>query len=540
MPDLTPVPVFPYSAPSVSSVSSVSVLLDEPSRAPAYAELTRLHLRLYRLGHIASIVSWDRNAMMPPGGAAARGAAEAELHALIHRLRTDSRIAGWLQAAEAEPLDEAARANLREMRRDWREASALPDSLVEAKTLAGARCEHAWRSQRPANDWRGFLENFRDVVRLSREEARRLADATGLTPYDALVDRYEPGMRSAEIDRLFGDIRSWLPDLIRRARAKQERDRVIAPRGPFPVAAQRALNREVMVLLGFDFSAGRLDESAHPFSGGVPEDVRLTTRYREDDFAGSLLGTIHETGHARYEQNLPRAWLGQPVAQARSYGVHESQSLSFEMQLARGRAFLRVLAPLLARYLGDQPAFDPDNLHRLWTRVKPGLIRVDADEVTYPAHVILRYEIERPLIEGEIEPEDIPALWDEKMQALLGLDTRGNYRDGCLQDAHWTEGAFGYFPSYTLGAMYAAQWFAAMRRATPDLDARIAEGDLAPVFDWLRENVWSKGSLYETPELVRRASGEALQPAHFRAHLEARYLGQPAGANDRPEGSARH
>ncbi|MCW5575440.1 MAG: carboxypeptidase M32 [Burkholderiales bacterium] len=493
-------------------------------RTPHYAELTRAHARIYRYQHLAAIVGWDRNAMMPPRGNEARAAAEAELSALIHRTRTDPRLAGWLEAAGREPLDGLARANLREIRRDWRDANALPESLVEAKTLAGARCEHAWRSQRPANDWQGFLENFREVVKLAREEARLLADDSGLAPYDALMDRFEPGVRVADIDRIFGDVRQWLPGLIAQAQQKQSREQVIVPRGPFPVAAQRALNREVMALLGFDFESGRLDESAHPFSGGVPEDVRLTTRYHEDDFARSLLGTIHETGHARYEQNLPRAWLGQPVGTARSYGIHESQSLSFEMQLARSRPFVGLLAPLLKKHFGDQPAFDPDNLYRLWTRVKPGFIRVDADEVTYPAHVILRYEIERPLVEGAIEAEDIPALWDEKMQALLGLDTRGNYRDGCLQDVHWTEGAFGYFPSYTLGAMYAAQWFAAMRRQVPDLDARIGRGDLAPVFGWLDGNVWSQGSLWETPELVRRASGDVLNPARFREHLETRYV----------------
>ena len=491
---------------------------------PAYAELTRVHTRLYRYSHLSSIVGWDRNAMMPPKGNEARAAAEAELSALIHRTRTDPRLRAWIEAAEQEPLDDIARANLREIRRDWRDANALPESLVEAKTLAGARCEHAWRSQRPANDWKGFLENFREVVKLSRQEAQFLADDSGLTRYDALMDRYEPGVRAADIDSIFGDVRTWLLELITKAQAKQAGETVVAPAGPFPVSAQRALNREVMALLGFDFAAGRLDESAHPFSGGVPEDVRLTTRYSEGDFTRSLLGTIHETGHARYEQNLPRDWLGQPVAGARSFGIHESQSLSFEMQLARSRAFIGVLAPLLRKHFGDQPAFDPDNLHRLWTRVKPGLIRVDADEVTYPAHVILRYEIERPLVEGEIEPDDIPALWDEKMQALLGLDTRGNYKDGCLQDVHWTEGAFGYFPSYTLGAMYAAQWFAAMRHVTPDLDARIAAGDVAPVFEWMRDHVWSQASRWQTPELVQRASGEALNPQHFRAHLQARYL----------------
>ena len=494
------------------------------SATPAYDELTRAYVRIYRYQHLAAIVGWDRNAMMPPKGNEARAAAEAELAALIHRARTDPGLADWLRAAAEEPLDDTARANLREIRRDWRDANALPAALVEAKTLAAARCEHAWRTQRGANDWTGFMENFREVVRLAREEARLLAAETGLALYDALLDRFEPGVRAADIDRIFGEVRQWLPGLVARVRDHQRGERVIAPVGPFPVTAQRELNLAVMRLLGFDFDAGRLDESMHPFSGGVPEDVRLTTRYREDDFLQSLMGTIHETGHARFEQNLPRQWLGQPLGVARSYGIHESQSLSFEMQLARGRPFAALLAPLAASHFGAQPALDPDNLHRLLTRVKPGLVRVNADEVTYPAHVILRYEIERPLIEGSIAIEDIPALWDEKMAALLGLDTRGNYREGCLQDVHWSEGAFGYFPSYTLGAMYAAQWFAALRRAVPDLDVRIAGGDLAAVFAWLDANIWSQASRWDTPELTRRASGEALNPAHFRAHLESRYL----------------
>jgi carboxypeptidase Taq len=290
------------------------------------------------------------------------------------------------------------------------------------------------------------------------------------------------------------------------------------------VDAQRRLCEQVMRLLGFDFDAGRLDVSTHPFCGGVPEDVRLTTRFRDDEFLGSLMGTVHETGHGRYEQNLPRPWLGQPLAQARSMALHESQSLAFEMQLGAHPGFVARLAPLLGAAFGPQPALEPANLARLMTRVQPGLIRVDADEVTYPAHVILRYEIERPLIEGEIEPEDIPALWDAKMHELLGLDTRGNFRDGPLQDVHWPEGLFGYFPCYTLGAMLAAQWFAALRRGRPALDDEIAAGDFSGLFGWLHEHVWSQGSRWPTEDLIRRASGEPLNPAHFRAHLEARYL----------------
>ena len=491
----------------------------------AYDALQRTWMQLHHFSHLQSIAGWDQAAMMPPKGNEARANAMAEMEGLLHRLRTDPSLVTLLADADREALDDAARANLAEMRREWRASNALPQALVEAQSLVAARCEHAWRTQRPANDWVGFLENFREVLRIGREVAQRLSDATGLAPYDALMDQFEPGATSAEVDRVFGDLQQWLPGLVRQARERQATQPVIVPVGPFPKVAQRAMSLEVMGLLGFDFDAGRLDESAHPFSGGVPEDTRLTTRYREDDLMQSLMGTIHETGHARYEQNLPRDWLGQPMANARSMGIHESQSLSFEMQLGRCRAFAELIAPKLRVHFGDQPAFDPDNLHRLMTRVEPGFIRVDADELTYPAHVILRYGIERELIDGTLQPDDIPARWDDGMQALLGIDTRGNHAQGCLQDIHWSGGAFGYFPCYTLGAMYAAQWFATIRAQTPDLDARIARGDFAPAFDWLRSNIWSQASRWPTTELARRATGEALNLEHFRRHLEARYLG---------------
>ena len=494
-------------------------------RTPAYDALCQRHQRIHRLSHLQSIASWDQSAFMPSRGAQARAEALAEMDGLLHQLGTDPALKQLLDEAAQEPLDDVQRASLREMRRVWRSANAVPQRLVEARSLANSHCEHQWRQQRPANDWAGYVENLRPVVRYAREEAQYLADDAGLSRYDALLDQFEPGMRAAEVDRVFGDLRQWLPGLIGQVMERQARDSVLHPQGPFPAAAQRALGLDAMKLLGFDFEAGRLDESAHPFCGGVPEDVRMTTRYRDDSFLQSLTGTIHETGHGRYEQNLPREWLGLPVARARSMGLHESQSLSFEMQLAAHPGFAGLLQPLVERHLGHQRGFAADNLHKLMTRVAPGYIRVDADEVTYPAHVILRYEIERPLIEGEIEVEDIPALWDRKMQELLGLDTRGNYKDGCMQDVHWGCGLFGYFPCYTLGAMYAAQWFATMRRERPTLDEEIARGELAPVFDWLKDRIWSQGSRWETPELVRRASGEALAPAHFRRHLETRYLG---------------
>jgi len=499
--------------------------MNPPTATPAYDELASTWTRMHRLSHLQSIAGWDQAANMPPKGNEARAEAMAEMAALLHRMSTDAALRATLERAAGEPLGAPERANLREMQRDWRLANALPESLVQRLELAATRCEHAWRSQRQANDWTGILDNFRALLSLSREEAARHADATGLGKYEAMMDRFEPGMTCARLDAIFAQVRRWLPGLVRRVLQRQAGEELIAPRGPFAVARQQQLCEQVMRRLGFDFEAGRLDVSAHPFCGGVPEDVRMTTRFREDDFLGALAGTIHETGHGRYEQNLPREWLGQPLARARSMALHESQSLAFEMQLGRHPGFVAHLAPLVSAAFGAQPAFAPQNLHRLMTRVQPGLIRVDADEVTYAAHIVLRYDIERALIEGEIEPEDIPALWDAGMQELLGLDTRGNYKDGPLQDVHWPSGMFGYFPCYSLGAMYAAQWFAAMRRATPDLDERIGRGDFAVVFDWLRTNIWSQASRWSTDELAVRASGEVLNPAYLEARLEARYLG---------------
>lgn len=489
-----------------------------------YQRLVNIFARLSRFSHLSAIASWDMATMMSPAGSGARSAALAELGVLQHQILTAKHVSEWLAGAEQEPLSEDERANLREMQRAYAQAALLPESLVEAKSLAGNRCEHAWRTQRKNNDWQGFAPNLREVVRLSREEAAIRADASGGSRYDALLDIYEPGMTSARLDVLFSDLKSWLPELLQQVVDKQASQPCIAPQGPFATDRQRDLGLHAMTLLGFDFERGRLDISAHPFCGGVPEDVRITTRYNEEDVLSALFGVIHETGHARYEQNLPPQWAGQPVGLARSMGVHESQSLFFEMQLGRSSAFLQQLLPAIRQHFGDRPAFTLDNFMAWSLRVKPGYIRVDADEVSYPAHVILRYEIERALIDGDIDVDDIPGLWDEKMQQYLGLSTAGNYQNGCMQDIHWTDGGFGYFPSYTLGALYAAQLFSAARRALPGLDNSLAMGDFSPLFDWLRSNIWQHGSRFTTAELLTMATGETLNTRDFRQHLTRRYL----------------
>jgi carboxypeptidase Taq len=492
----------------------------------SYAQLEQRFTQLHHFAHLGAICGWDRATMMPDGGNPARSAALAELSVLMHQRLTGPELGDWFATAADEALSPSQRVSLSEMRRQWQQATVLPEALVQAKSLAGSRCEHAWREQRKQNDWQGFLGNFREVVALSREEAQIRAATTGLRPYDSLLDLYEPGMNSARLDQLFGDLKSWLPNLIQQVTERQKLESLIVPAGPFPTAKQAELGQQVMQLLGFDFNRGRQDVSVHPFCGGVPSDVRITTRFDEADFTQSLMGIIHETGHARYEQGLPLDHLALPVGQARSMGIHESQSLFFEMQMARHPAFMARLSPLVRQTFGAQPAFASDNLARLYTRVEPGFIRVDADEVTYPTHVMLRYEVEQKLIEGTIEAADIPELWDQRMTEYLGLSTHNNYRNGCMQDIHWTDGSFGYFPSYTLGAMYAAQFAAALQRELGDFSTLLgsAEG-LAQVFGWLQRQIWHPASSLSTDALVQAATGETLNAAHFRRHLEQRYLG---------------
>lgn len=490
----------------------------------AYQHLRATFTRLSRFEHLSAIAGWDMQAMMPPKGSLARSEAMAELNVLQHQILTTKQVGEWLKQADHEALNDIEQANLREMRRHYHNAVLLPESLVEAKSLAGAKCEHAWRQQRIANDWGGFAENLREVVKLSREEASIRGQAAGTSGYDALLNLYEPGTNSADLERIFGDLKQWLPALLQKVTAKQANEPCLIPQGPFDLQKQRQLGLSVMKVLGFDFDGGRVDVSVHPFCGGVPQDVRITTRYNEPEFLSALMGIVHETGHARYEQNLPREWLGQPISHARSTAIHESQSLLFEMQLARSNEFLQLIRPLVVQQFGEQPALAEQNFIALNQRVKTGFIRVDADEVSYPAHVILRYEIEKALISGEIEVDDIPALWSEKMQQYLGINTDGNYRNGCMQDIHWTDGAFGYFPTYTLGAMYAAQLFQTARDAIPGLDQSIANGDISTLFNWLQQNIWQHGSRYPTAELITKATGEPLNPRFFRQHLERRYL----------------
>ena len=472
------------------------------------------------------MLGWDQAAMMPEGGADARGDQIATLRLIRHETLCHPQISDQLAAAEAgkQRLDDWQCVNLARMRRAWLHATALPADLVEALSLAGSQCEIIWRSARDNNDFNALSPSLGVLLKLSREAAVAKAGVMSCAPYDALLDQFDSGVSAAVIDRLFAELEDFLPGFLPQVLEAQScLPAIIAPQGPYPIASQRAIATSLMQDLGFDFEHGRLDVSHHPFSGGVPEDARITTRYSETEFLQGLMAVLHETGHAMYERGLPVAWRSQPVGRARGMIAHESQSLIVEMQACRSPEFARYLAPKLAGEFGNQSAWEPQNLVRMFQSVKADLIRVHANEVTYPLHVMLRYRLERAMIAGDLEIKDLPGAWNEGMRKLLGVSPR-NDSEGCMQDIHWAAGLFGYFPMYTLGAMAAAQFFAAARKAQPVITQAISEGNFNPLMEWLKSNVHQWGSRHSSDELLLRATGAPLGADAFKAHLRARYL----------------
>ncbi|HLO75860.1 MAG TPA: carboxypeptidase M32 [Magnetospirillum sp.] len=495
--------------------------------ATAYARLEAIFRKASILGDTLSVLHWDMSTMMPEGGAEARADQLALLKTLAHETITAPEVADLLAEAETEVSDPWQQANLREMRRDWVHAAAVPSDLVEVLAKAESTCEMIWRQARPAADFKQVMPSLKALLGLVRQAGQAKAEALGMPVYDALLDQYEPAGRSADIDRVFADLEGFLPEFIGRALdAQARRPAPRLPAGPFPTETQRAVGLDFMTALGFDFAHGRMDTSFHPFCGGYPDDTRITTRYDEADFTSALMGVLHETGHALYEFGLPGGrWRHQPVARARGMQMHESQSLLMEMQACRSREFTAWAAPkLAAAFGGSGPEWGAENLYRYGIQVERGFIRVDADEVTYPAHVIIRYGLEKALIEGRMEVEDLPAAWNEGYGRLLGI-TPPDDRLGCLQDIHWYIGSWGYFPTYTLGAMTAAQLFDAAKSADPAILPAIGRGDFAPLLAWLRANVHGKGSSLSTRDLLIQATGRPLDAGVFKAHLERRYLG---------------
>jgi carboxypeptidase Taq len=490
----------------------------------AYARLTTRFARIATIGEASSVLGWDAAAMMPPGGGAARGDQLAVLAGLAHGLLTAPEVADDLAQADA-GTDEWDAANLGLMRHAHTRATAIPEDLVEAQARANSACEKVWREARRNSDFAAVSPYLVEVVSLVRQAADAMAPALGLSPYDALMDGFQRGIGAADVAPVFARYEAFLRDALPRAEERQAR---LSPpldlQGVFPAGRQEGLCRHLSARAGLEFDHARLDRSTHPFCGGTPSDVRITTRYDEADPAQALMGVLHETGHALYERGLPASYARQPVGEAAGMAAHESQSLIIEMQSCRSDPFLAWLGPELhGAFGGAAEPYALSNLSRLWRRVERGFIRVDADEMTYPAHVILRFRLEQALIAGDLQVADLPGAWRDGLMALLGVAPPDDAR-GCLQDIHWYDGGFGYFPSYTLGAMAAAQLMAAARREVEGLDAGLGRGDLGPLVAWLRLRVHGQGSRLGFNDLLREATGKPLDPADFEAHLTARYL----------------
>jgi carboxypeptidase Taq len=497
----------------------------------SFQKLDDLGRKLEALEHALSILGADEATHMAIGGGEKRAEAMANLAGMYHAQATAPQIADWIDAARNEKLSPDQTIALDEFERTYINATCLPTEFVERRTAATMRSEQLWRELRAKGDWDSFLPALEGVVGLVREEAALRSAATGLAPYDALMDQYDPGNRTADIDAAFSDLKNFLKDFVPTAQAVQEKRLAARPRktlnAPFPIERQRELGLAAMRAVGFDFTHGSLAVSHHPFCGGVPTDVRMTTRYRTDEFLSSLMGVLHETGHALYEQGLPKDWSHWPLGKARGMGMHESQSLFVEMQLARSPEFWEFMLPLVHQHLGDEAiaGWDIADVLNEVNFVERGYIRVDADEVTYPLHVILRYELEQDLVSGKLEASQVPEAWDAKMTEYLGISTINDPKDGPMQDVHWPGGAFGYFPSYTLGAMIAAQLGAAMARDIPDMGEQMRKGEFAAINQWRADKVWSQASRHSTPELITRATGEPLNADHFKTHLKKRYGG---------------
>jgi carboxypeptidase Taq len=496
----------------------------------SFANLDQLCRKLEALEHAQAMLGVDEAVQMPVGGGEKRAEAMAMLAAMYHELATAPHIAEWIAKAESEDLGEMQAAAVREFKRFYINLTCLTPDFVQKQVAARVRCEQLWRELRPGGNWKEFLPAFEGIVSLAREEAQRRADVLKLDPYDAMIEQYDPGSRAAQIAPVFEELKTFLAEFIPKALAAQDgrrRKRPLKPfNGPYPVEKQKALGQDLMRAIGFDFTHGRLDVSHHPFCGGVPDDVRMTTRYTTNEFLSALMGILHETGHGLYEQGLPRDWRHWPAGKARGMGIHESQSLFVELQLARNPAFWEFAMPKVVEHLGKDAMKDwsvEDVLAHIH-HVECGYIRVDADEATYPLHVILRFELEKDLIAGRLTAKDVPEAWDAKMKSYLGLSTIDNPKDGPMQDVHWPSGAFGYFPSYTLGALIAAQQWAALSRQHPSVSDDIRCGDFTAINKWRRDNIWSRASFHSTPDLIRLATGEPLNPKHFMAHLERRYL----------------
>ena len=472
---------------------------------------------MHNLNAAAGTIDWYAMTRGTKAGQDARGAQIGQLRKSAHELLVAQECADDLATAQADGPWRAA--NLHEMRRRHFLAAAVPADLVEAQARAASHAQAVWATARPDGDFAAFLPALKGLLGHVREKAQIQGEALGRTPYDALLEQHDPGRRNADLIVMFGELEASLPGIVDQVRG--------GPKPPGPTGKKKKLKRiarRMMAMIGLPETHVRLDTSIHPFSLGDPEDVRITTRFSGPP-GEALMGVLHEAGHALYTLGLPAAWRRQPVGADRGMTVHESQSLSIEMFACRSRAFAVHYARLLRDEFGQEGAWDPDRLYAVLTHVEPGPIRVEADEVSYPLHISIRHRCEAAMVEGTLDPALLPEAFDEAMGSLLGIRPPSP-REGCMQDPHWAlaEG-WGYFPTYTLGALMAAQLAETMRSTLVDLDCDLARGDFGRLASWLRDNVHSRGCFDPSSDaLLEQTTGRPLDTGAFVRHVEKRYF----------------
>ncbi len=497
----------------------------------AYATLCDHQRHVATLSSVNQLLNWDQETYMPPSGATARADQQSALARIVHEQRTSPKIAELLSACESNgKADPIIAANLREMRRDFDHATKLPNDLVAEIAKVTSQSQEAWKSARAESDFAAFAPWLERVFKLMREKASCLGFAKGGEAYDALLDEHEPDTTARQIEATFTPLRQRLTALLAAVRARKKKIPTRCLDVKLDPAAQHEFGVFILRAMGFDLDAGRLDVTTHPFCSGLaPGDTRLTTRYRGDRFTDALYGTMHEAGHGLYEQGLPKlnghtthALYGTPMSEAVSLGIHESQSRMWENFVGRSLGFWKWALPKSRKFFGK--ALDrhtPAQFFAATNTVSPSFIRVEADEGTYNMHVMIRFEIERALLSGDLKVKDVPGVWNERYASYLGVKVPDDRR-GCLQDVHWAFGLVGYFPTYTLGNLYAAQFWEKIRDDLPALDKDIAAGRFLGLRDWLKENIHRHGRRYSASELCRRVTGKELSADPLMRHLTAK------------------
>lgn len=486
-----------------------------------YQKLCAELQRIDRLQAVSGILSWDEQVNLPAGSAAFRGQTHAAYAALLHREQTSPKIDQWLQTLEAaDSLSSDQQVVVRVARKNFDRLAKLPEEFIQRREIARSRSFHAWQKARQNDDFNAFAPHLEEQISLSREYAALAAK--GQNAYDFLIDTFDPGMDAASIEALFVPLEAQLKQLVQKfaASPKQVPDGILKG---FPEDKQEAFLREVLKSLGFNFAQGRLDRAIHPFCGGHPEDTRMTTRYDVNNPLDSLSSSMHECGHALYQQGLDTSAAGTALGEPAGMAAHESQSRLWENQVGRSRSFWSFWEPRYRAAFPEQLAsIDSETLFRAINRVAITPIRVDADEVTYNLHILLRFDLEKRLLDGSLQARDLPAAWNETSARILGYTPRNN-REGCLQDVHWCEGYFGYFPSYTLGNLLAAQLWYAVRADIPELDEQIARAEFAPLLEWMRAKIHRQGMRFQTRALARQATGKDLGIDDLLRYLDERY-----------------